>query len=284
MDTSFHKNSLKIYAIVLTYDNNTIYVDNLLCRISKLWPKSRLVYRIPYNKFRPDFLKKKYTELELEFIKTPPDIKGTVLSLIEGFPDDEWIFWCIDDKFMIDIKEPQVQKIHDWLIGLEDVKICGVSFARVRRLLDDQNVDCADNINIHSEINLIRRLRFQHQFWIPQFFRIKVLRKVFESFPDYDFQAKMMDTFIDEFALDPTYKFYVTEKNMVVFGESASRGEATRSLARSLEYCGIDNYMHKRFSNNDMIIGRLNTQRYFLECLYVFESKIKRFILRYCRD
>lgn len=264
-----------IYAIILTFDSNIIFVDNLLCRMQMHWPKVELIYRIPYNTKKPDFLRDKYPDIIFEFIKTQPPIKETVLSLVSDLSNEDWIYWCIDDKFPLDINSGKANVLINWLRNQKDDNICGITFAKVRRLRDKNNLILSDNILISGQLNLVARKSFQKQFWMHQFFRVKIIKQVFESFPDYNFKAKLMDDFILNVQLDPSYKFYVTNKNLVVFGESASRGISTKSLQRSLVYCGIDNYSEKEFSTKNILIGRLNTWRTAREYFNYFISRLK---------
>jgi hypothetical protein len=269
----------EIYAIVLSYDENHIFVDNLLFKMQKLWPNSGMIYRIPYNSERPTYLVMKYKGLELELIKTPSTIKETVLSLIADLHDNDWIYWCIDDKFPFDINKRKAQQTLNWVRQEKDEIICGVSFAKVRvleKLKKTSSLARNSILHIEGNIKLIRRESFASVFWMPQFFRKKIIRKVFNSFPDNDFEAKRMDDYLKEVKMDPSFMFYVTEKNYVVLGESASRGIGTQSLKRSMKECGISNYSNKTFSNKHMIIGHMYTFRYYKTKTWSIMSSFKK--------
>lgn len=273
-------NGKKMYAIVLTYDANIIFVDNLLCKMQKLWPKSGLVFRIAYNKEKPEFLAEKYRNLELEFIQTPAPIKQTVLSMIADLGDEEWIYWCIDDKFPVDLDRKRAGQVLDWVRHQEDQNICGVSFARVRRLKDEHYLDMNHQLRMEGGLNLIKRKNYQTQFWMHQFFRTKIIKRVFNSFPDHNFQAKLMDTYIQEVEMDKANLFFVTDRNLVVFSESASRGIASQSLKRSLKECGISNYADKKFDQSDMVIGHMPTLSSFIAHSTSFKTRVQRRLKR----
>jgi hypothetical protein len=98
---------------------------------------------------------------------------------------------------------------------------------------------------------------------MPQFFRTKVISKVFNSYPDNNFEAKLMDAYLIEVKMDPFFMFYVTEKNCVVLRESSTRGLGTQCLNKSMKECGISNYSKKAFSNKNMIKGQMHTFRYY---------------------
>jgi len=253
----------KIYAIVLSFDENHLFVDNLLFKMQKLWANSDFTYRIPYNKKKPIYLKKKYHDLDIEFIKTHSQIKKTVLTLINDLNDDHWVYWCIDDKFPVALKRNKVQKILSFVKNINNTNFCGVTFSRARFLKNKEAIDNSKTINIDNNIKLLKRNSCSRQFWMHQFLKVKIIRKVFESFPNHDFQAKKMDSYIKNINFNEDYEFYVTKKNYVVFCESARRGIASRSLQRSLKESGISNYSNKKFSNKDIIIGYLNTYDFY---------------------
>jgi hypothetical protein len=98
---------------------------------------------------------------------------------------------------------------------------------------------------------------------MPQFFRTKVISKVFNSYPDNNFEAKLMDAYLIEVKMDPFFMFYVTEKNCVVLRESSTRGLGTQCLNKRMKECGISNYSKKAFSNKHMIIGHMHNFRYY---------------------
>jgi hypothetical protein len=276
----------KIYAIVLSYDKNHIFVDNLLFKMEELWPNSGMIYRIPYNTVKPTYLVMKYKRLELDFIQTPSTIKETVLSLIADLHDNDWLYWCIDDKFPFDINNRKAQQTLNWVRQEQDESICGVSFAKVRvleKLKKSSSLDKDSILHIEGNIKLIRRASFANVFWMPQFFRTKIISKVFNSFPDNDFEAKRMDAYLKEVKMDSSFMFYVTEKNYVVLGESASRGIGTQSLKRSMKECGISNYSNKTFSNKHMIIGHMYTFRYYKTKTWSIILSFKKFYMNALR-
>tara|TARA_B100001175_G_scaffold173947_1_gene147655 strand:- start:25952 stop:26785 length:834 start_codon:yes stop_codon:yes gene_type:complete len=263
MDTVQNK---KFYAIVLSYDENHIFVDNLLFSMKKFCFDSDFIYRIPYNIDKPTYLKKKYHDLDIEFIKTHQQIKKTVLSLIYGLNDEDWIYWCIDDKFPVALKRNKVYEILNFLKKNNNPNFCGITFSRTRYLKHAESIDNSKTLTTNSNIKLLKRTSFNRQFWLHQFFRVKIIRKVFDSFPNHDFQAKEMDKYISKIRMNENYEFYVTRKNYVVFCESSRRGIASHSLMRSLKESGISNYSNKEFSNKDIIIGHLDS----LDCYMIY--------------
>jgi hypothetical protein len=94
-----------------------------------------------------------------------------------------------------------------------------------------------------------------HDIWEHQFVRVKLLRNLFESFPDRPFKAKEMDTF----PLKKGYgeKCYISAKNLVVFGESTSRGELTENCVASFKKWGLEIPTGFAISNKYHLSGQL---------------------------
>lgn len=264
---------MKIYAIILSYDDNHIYVDNLLFKMQNLWPNSNLIFRIPYNTNKPDYLKDKYKDISIEFIKTPTEIKKTVLTLIEDLNSNDWIYWCIDDKFPVILDYKKIKLILERLSKIQDNNISGITFCRARKLKDNSYFEDKE-INIENKVKLIKLKRFK-QFWMHQFFRVNIIRAVFNSFPDHNFKAKDMDKYIKKFHINEKYEFYATEKNYAVFCESARRGVATQSLKYSLKEAGITNYSNKKFSDVNIIMGKMDTIAYYY---FLYKSYLRKIL------
>ena len=72
---------------------------------NQLWPDHRFQFRIPFTDRDPRAI---FRAQNVEFISTPPDIRSTVKSLLCDLPEHEFVFWCIDDRYPIEIFEPTV--------------------------------------------------------------------------------------------------------------------------------------------------------------------------------
>jgi hypothetical protein len=86
---------------------------------------------------------------------------------------------------------------------------------------------------------LLRRKNYS-QIWIHQFMRAKVLRHLFESFPEEISHARAMDYLKNRVALPTDHRLYVVERNLAVFGESTMGGRVTRNCGSSLRALGMD--------------------------------------------
>jgi len=87
----------ELKAIVLSCDRYRAITEHMILQYERLWPDHPFVFRIPYQRARG--LDTKRTT----YRQTPEDIKGTVLHLVADLDDEEWIYWCVDDKYPIQL-------------------------------------------------------------------------------------------------------------------------------------------------------------------------------------
>ena len=84
-------------ALVLTHDRYRRVTEHMLKTYAVHWPKNNLTFRIPYQY---DMQLKAYGQ-SVELVQTSKAIKETVSGLLKGLADDEWIYWCVDDKYVV---------------------------------------------------------------------------------------------------------------------------------------------------------------------------------------
>ena len=100
-------------AIVLTFDNYHPIADHMMHCYGILWPSHPFVFRVPYQKY-PQWLIDKYED-RIELIKTPNDILGTMKKLLESIDDEDWIYWCMDDRYPIKLDVKKLIEFHKYL-------------------------------------------------------------------------------------------------------------------------------------------------------------------------
>ena len=213
-------------AIVLTYDRNTILTEHMIKCYEELWPNHPLTFRIPFqDEKRCVFAPRR------EYIRSSPEIRATVLTLLENLDEEEWIYWCIDDKYPIKLNLFRILSIYQSIKDNEVTDNCGVLFCRAGRLLDPEYLT-NEKVLFGEEILLERK--GYHKIWIHQFLRVKVIRHLFMNFPDYIEVAKTMDKLKFTVKKPITHRIYVTSVNHSVFGESSFGGVITQSCLKSL--------------------------------------------------
>jgi len=250
-------------AIVLTCDRYKTLADHMLKTYEKIWPTNPFCFHVPYQKYNAE-LKGKYGDkvklIKTEYIKYSHnlnDIKKTVLKLISGIPEEEWIYWSIDDRYLIQIyDENKVNMICKWISKIKDISVCGISLNRFSNLLKKEYL-YIENIIKDDTGNIYIQRRNYNKIWNPQFLRVKALKYIFNNFPDRPFMAKEMDYFINHLELPEDHKLYVSEQNYFVVGESATRGGLTKNCIDSLSKYGYKIPTYFKRSSRTMIQGEI---------------------------
>jgi hypothetical protein len=227
--------NMKTKAIVLTYDKNRIFTDHMICKYDELWPSHPFIFRVPYQEIEPSQPSNK-----VEYVKTPADIKSTVLELLKDLDDEELIYWCIDDKYPHYLDVNLIEKMLPWIFNRSrvDPDASGFLLCRCRGLLRRKRLTGKRIVKFFGW-QFLERANYS-QIWIHQFLKVKVLRHLFEAFPDKIEEAKQMDNLIKHKVQKPiSQRLYVIKKNITVFGESCSRGKITKGCRDSLIKSGV---------------------------------------------
>lgn len=237
-------------AIVLTYDRNTILTEHMIRCYEELWPEHPFTFRIPFQDSERCILSH-----SREYIRTSPFIKATILTLINDLDDEEWVYWCIDDKYPVQLEIKNITSLYNTIIAHEIENVNGILFCRARRMFDP--VCVIPTSIIAGKERLLERIAY-NQIWIHQFIQVKVLRHLFTCFPDIIQNAKDMDDLKDELIKPSTHRLFVTETNYSIFGESLISGIITSNCMKSLSEKGfpIPKWQKNKLANS-AIIGKL---------------------------
>jgi hypothetical protein len=263
-------------AIVLTCDKYIKFAEHMIHSYQKFWPSHPFVFRVPYGEYPENFarfgdrveLRQTDGAKVIHPVETPTGtkkvslIRNTVLELIKDLPDEEWIFWCMDDRYIIRIHEDKVNDIHDFVLKNEDRNLLVVNFARNRAGgYFKGNKHIQEGIEILTPKGQILRETVYSMgtalpdAWSHQFIRVKGLRRIFESFPDRPFVGKELDSFDHPKLVGE--RQLIVENNLVVMGESTSRGEITENCATSFKRWGMELPKEMKVSDKYMIVGEL---------------------------
>lgn len=244
-------------AIVLTCDRYAPFRDHMLITYQRLWPDHPFQFVIPYQTY-PTELAEKYGE-RVALVQSPPGIKETVLTLLSALDPDEWVYWCIDDKYLVSLKDGVANDVAEWIPTITDPLVAGVSFARVRKLFMREYLILDDIIENSLGHVFIRRRGYAHIF-LHQFLRVKVLRTMFGRFSDRPFVAiemmKQMQSLPDD------QRLYVMSDNLVVFGESTHRGRITLNCTKNMQTLGLPIPRDFQTSDEWIIIGNFDGIRH----------------------
>lgn len=223
-----------VTAVVLTCQKYVPLAEHMIDRYDAVWPDHPFVFRLPDGLAARAMAARHQGRVEL----VPTDegegrgrFRAAVLGLLAGLADDAWVYWCIDDKYPVWLDCAAATDVVRAVGTIADPTICGLSFARARKLFDPRFL-AADTIRLGGR-PFVRRTSYA-QLWLHQFLRVRVLRHLFSSFPEVIGAAKEMDDLLLARALPSDQQLYVLERNAVVFGESTSRGVLTANCAASL--------------------------------------------------
>jgi hypothetical protein len=215
-----------IKAIVLTCDTYRSLTEHMIVQYARLWPDHPFVFRVPYQEARPAAGPRR------EFVRSPVAIKATVATLLDDLDDEDWIYWCIDDKYPIALDLPRIREITRWIGEPDRGDISGVLFCRCRKLLRREYLKTDDVRDPRGRVYLERT--GYEQIWIHQFLRAKVLRHLFQQFPDDIPRAMEMDLFKARVHLPESHRLLVSQENLAIFGESTSEGVLTQNCYDSI--------------------------------------------------
>jgi hypothetical protein len=222
----------KLKAIVLTCDRYRAITEHMIFQYDRLWPDHPFVFHVPYQE-----LGGLDTE-RVKYLAVPSDIKGTVLHLLSEIDDEEWIYWCIDDKYPIQLVTDKIGSLiyH----AMRSPEVDGLLFCRCRATLNNPKLTLYRYKikNPFGDVYLERKAWFQ--IWIHQILRAKVLRYLFSHLPDHIPSAKAMDELKDDVPKLSEHRLFVTKQNFAIFGESTRRGVITQNCYESMIAAGIE--------------------------------------------
>jgi hypothetical protein len=260
LSLGLRKEAVAMKALVLTYDRCRPIVEHMLKTYEQLWPENPFVFLIP---FQNDSRINSYGQ-NVQMVKAPQPIIQTVNCLLARVADHEWVYWCIDDKFLLAIDAQTASYFAHYVDTITDETITGLSFARARYLLTPPHISEFPIATSDRGDPLLRRYNY-NQIWLHQFVRASTLRNLFKCFPSRDFPAIEMDAFTRQGpnALRVPHNdiMYVTQQNFVVFGESTSGGKVTRGCLESMTRFGIHCPEHFDVADVSKVIGSLGDHR-----------------------
>lgn len=162
-------------AIVLSFDKQIGFCQLLYKLYMEMWQDCPLTFRIPWNEENPKYFKDKPN---VELIHCDSPIQSTMKALLNGIEDEEWVYWCIDDRYPKQILNPnKLTKLHDFLqtsgqlAEFDAVKL----YKWKEKLKDSKKYTLLDNTY------KIQEDEHQWGFYFHQFCKSKYLKEIFLS-------------------------------------------------------------------------------------------------------
>jgi hypothetical protein len=202
----------------------------MIATYKNIWPSNPFIFRVPYQKNK-SYLSDKYGE-SVEMVESPPEIVRTILNLVDGIDENEWIYWCIDDKYLVWIDERKANEYYNWITTQRDQDIYGLCFHRAFNLWNN-NIDPDKKLKIGFNRTLLQRRRWQN-FWLHQFYRAKVIQEIVGNFPGEPDYPREMDRWVNK-PITGNRKLYVTKKSIALFGESSRNRRLLHNASVSLK-------------------------------------------------
>ncbi len=169
---------MKVKAIVLTYDKHHAIADHMIFMYSKVWPEHPFTFRIPYQD-ESALSRSTADDPKKEHIKTPVGMSDTVLGLTEDLDDEEWVYWCLDDRYPVSIRTNKLNNIVKWLESENPEGVDWVSlFYNTPHL---QSFEDTGGKRIHdSKGNTYYPMKTYIKMWEHQFIRVRTLRLIWQ--------------------------------------------------------------------------------------------------------
>ena len=102
---------------MLSYDKNHKYCELTYRMYMDLWPDCPYNFYIPWNETKPEYF---IDKSNVTLVQCSSRIMPTMQALLDGVEDDDWVYWCIDDRFPTRIDVPGMQQLHDRLYDYDE--------------------------------------------------------------------------------------------------------------------------------------------------------------------
>ena len=93
---------------------------------------------------------------------------------MEDLPDDEWVYWCMDDKYPIKLDESKANEVVDFVQSIDDTNIINVCFHYVRKIKDSAEKMQRENRGLQINFKNLRYIEHTSykNNWLHQFFNL----------------------------------------------------------------------------------------------------------------
>lgn len=214
-------------AIVLSCDKYHPMAHHMLLTYQDKWSSNNFQFRIPYNQSIPEDIERDFDDC-VEFVHTEAPFKKTVSALINDLDDTEWVYWCIDDKYLINIDEIKANMVREFVDQIQDPNITGVCFQFVRWI--KKTIQPGDVINFNGLTFLQHKSKYNN--WLHQFYRVGSLRKLLDHVPEPQlYKMNLLDQ--QKHRLTIPGKLLTLDHNIATHGESTTGGKITLNCVES---------------------------------------------------
>jgi hypothetical protein len=217
-------------AIVMTCDRYAALTRHMIRCYEMLWPDHPFEFLIPYQDPR-----RRESHGRMHFIETGKGFKETVMTLLDGFSDEQWVYWCIDDKFPIQLDVPKLDRLARAVIEDDCDGLFCLNLESLAPQIDPEHPVPVGDVNMYPCRRYIRP-------WRHKFIRVSHLRILFDYIPPLIPFPRMMDAILAQTLIPEShrYKVHDTIVPFGLFGESTREGRITRACHESMQRLGME--------------------------------------------
>ncbi|MCG8378075.1 MAG: hypothetical protein MI865_01230 [Proteobacteria bacterium] len=254
-------------AIVLSFDDQLGFVELLHKCYRELWPGCPLTFLVPYQDqtvlARHHYLA---SQPEIEFRPTEKPIHLTMQALLEGCDDNEWVYWCIDDRYPYAVHDlDSLRAVHQAVVSGDLDDRPGIKLARWREVPRTWRRRIG-NYDFHDQSQA-----GMWGFWHHHFLRASILRAVFvdNDLPRPLHIRDLNSHFHEVRPLSVIDEILLPSENIIDFAEPCWLGKLTRNGAEDLARHGCPLPDYERLENirvfhkawRSQVLERTRTQR-----------------------
>lgn len=262
-------------ALVLTFDKYKSFAAHMILCYEQLWPNHPFTFRVPYQSDEvKSFFESRFGS-KVEMIKSPSGIVDTMFALSDDLDEREWVYWCMDDRYPMELNIEEVEKCQKFIESEQGKDISGLMFCNNPRIWLNENCYWRKyKIKTQEKQTYYRRKNYT-MIWNHQFLRVEVVRTFFNLFPRVMKQAKEMDYIKDKAVLPDDQRLYMLDHNVAVYGESTNRGIMMKNCADSFRAKGLELPEGFKISDEELVKG---TNTKYDNFVYVLKDTLKRIL------
>ena len=223
-------------SIVLTFDRQLEVANLVVESYNRLWPGCPLVFRIPYQDRTVGDL---FRASNISFVRTPVAIRATMENLLRGCGDEEFVYWCVDDRFPVRILDRDtLHNVYDVVslggVAIDALRLGGLSLRARQQGAQDETRPLV----IGKARFFPQRGNMQFGFYMPQFIRAGVLREYFlHSDLPVDYGMRDFHDWLEGQSVH--HRLYAPERFVIQLAESTSRGALTSNCLARIVAMGL---------------------------------------------
>ena len=102
-------------ALVLTYDDRIEFSELVVKSYNILCPNHKFEFIIPYNNIIPSYA---VEHTNIKWVKAGLSVKETMAVLLSEIPDEEFVYWCLDDIYPHKILQPNIfNNMYEYIVA-----------------------------------------------------------------------------------------------------------------------------------------------------------------------